>query len=92
MIYELERLKKTLEPLNVKLKKKIGGDSSAQTLDIALLDFLMKHTSAPDRELARDLVLGMPLTGEISYWLSYTCSPMGEIALYLLRPLTGQLI
>ena len=66
MILELERLKKILEPLNTRLKKKIDSDSSAQALDIALLDFLMKHTRAPDRELVRDLVIGMPLTGEIS--------------------------
>ena len=44
MIPELERLKRILEPLNVRLKKKIDSDSSAQALDIALLDFLMKHT------------------------------------------------
>ena len=66
MISELTRLKSKLAPLNARLKEKIKDTSSAQSLDIALLDFLMKHTSAPDRDLVRDLVLGMPLTGKIS--------------------------
>ena len=66
MILELKRLKTKLEPLNIRIKSKVEATSSVHALDIALLDFLMKHTSAPDRELVRDLVRGMPLTGEIS--------------------------
>ena len=66
MISEINRLKIKLEPLNERLKSSLTTDSSVKALNIALLDFLMKHTSAPDRDLVKDLVLGMPLTGDIA--------------------------
>ena len=66
MMAYLVHLKEKLEPLNRRLKSQVDASSSAQALDICLLDFLMKHTSAPDRDLVRDLVIGMPLTGEVS--------------------------
>ena len=61
----VKTLKERLQPKNDRLKSLIPEGSTAQRLDIALLDFLISHTNAPDRELTMALLHGMPLSGEV---------------------------
>ena len=62
---EIKRLKKSVAPLNAKFQMCATTNESAHDIDLALLDALMNVTCAPDTELVKDLILGMPLSGMI---------------------------
>ena len=61
----IKKLKQELKEKNDRLKSMLPEGAAAQRIDIALLDFLISHTGAPDRELSTALIHGMPLSGEI---------------------------
>ena len=62
----IKGLKIELKEKNDRLKSMLPERAAAKQIDIALLDFLITHTGAPDRELSAALIHGMPLSGEVS--------------------------
>ena len=65
MLTFVRGLKTSLNSLNDRIKKLIPEGAAAQKIDIALLDFLLSHTDAPDRDITTALLHGMPLSGVV---------------------------
>ena len=65
MLTFVRELKDTLQQKNDRIKRLIPEGAAAQKIDIALLDFLLSHTNAPDRDITSALLHGMPLSGVV---------------------------
>ena len=55
----------TVSKRNADFRRLMPPDSPARYLNFALIAFLVSHTSHSDTSLVKDLIQGMPLSGDI---------------------------
>ena len=57
---------KQLRPLNARWDARLRADSPSAPINLALIEFLVRHLRYPDKHLARDLGRGMPIVGDVA--------------------------